>query len=66
MNSALLHFLTFQNVITLSCHRDTVVLLGTVLDYMFLCNVASVKRQMSSLLTAMMDACRKGTPEADE
>ncbi|XP_072046268.1 protein MMS22-like [Amphiura filiformis] len=46
--------------------RDTVLLLGTVLDYMFLCNVASVKRQMSSLLTAMMDACRRDTRETQE
>ncbi|XP_071800520.1 protein MMS22-like [Asterias amurensis] len=42
--------------------RDAVVLLATVLEYLLLCDVASVKKTMSSLLAAMMDACKKDTP----
>ncbi|XP_022103503.1 protein MMS22-like [Acanthaster planci] len=42
--------------------RDTVVLLGVVLDYLLLCDVNTVKKSMMVLLTAMMDACRRDMP----
>ncbi|XP_041461702.1 protein MMS22-like, partial [Lytechinus variegatus] len=42
--------------------RDTVVLLGAVLDFMLLCESTSVKGQMSQILTQMMNACKVDTP----
>ena len=53
-----------SNIVFRCCYfcRDAVVLLATVLEYLLLCDVASVKKTMSSLLAAMMDACKKDTP----
>eukprot|EP00057_Strongylocentrotus_purpuratus_P027877 XP_011682351.1 PREDICTED: protein MMS22-like [Strongylocentrotus purpuratus] len=43
--------------------RDTVVLLGAVLNFMLLCDSTSVKGQMSQILTQMMNACKIDTPQ---